>query len=130
MDQETSVPKEVRDRARQLAAQAKSRGELIPKPCAVCGDEKVEMHHFDYLIPLEVIWLCKPHHVAVHSGMLQHSSAAREQLRQDSRPMVITLTITESKTLTADHMTAFADKARRLGLTPEQLLFDLITTAP
>ena len=37
-------------------------GVLVPKPCEVCGDEKVEKHHDDYSKPLQVRWLCKQHH--------------------------------------------------------------------
>ena len=35
---------------------------LIRKPCEVCGSEKSQAHHEDYSKPLEVVWLCKPHH--------------------------------------------------------------------
>jgi len=37
-------------------------GKLIRKPCEICGNPKVEAHHEDYSKPLEVVWLCKPHH--------------------------------------------------------------------
>ena len=37
-------------------------GKIVRKPCEVCGAEKVEAHHEDYSKPLEVVWLCKPHH--------------------------------------------------------------------
>ena len=37
-------------------------GRLIKQPCEVCGDTNVEAHHKDYTKPLEINWLCIPHH--------------------------------------------------------------------
>jgi hypothetical protein len=52
----------LRNGARSYANVYQRRGKLIPKPCEVCGDPKVEKHHDDYTKPLEVRWLCKRHH--------------------------------------------------------------------
>ena len=41
-------------------------GRLEKKPCKVCGDPKAEAHHEDYYKSLDVTWLCKPHHRALH----------------------------------------------------------------
>lgn len=41
-------------------------GTLVKLPCWVCGCEKVEGHHPDYDAPLDVIWLCKKHHMEIH----------------------------------------------------------------
>jgi hypothetical protein len=41
-------------------------GKLLVLPCIVCGD-KAEAHHPDYSRPLDVVWLCKPHHKETHS---------------------------------------------------------------
>lgn len=38
-------------------------GSMKRSPCVVCGAEKSEAHHEDYSMPLDVIWLCKSHHV-------------------------------------------------------------------
>lgn len=46
------------------------RGKIQRGPCAVCGEESVEAHHEDYSKPLEVVWLCRRHHVALTSGKL------------------------------------------------------------
>jgi hypothetical protein len=40
---------------------------LVPEPCNVCGEtESVQGHHDDYTRPLEVRWLCRRCHAAVH----------------------------------------------------------------
>lgn len=41
-------------------------GRLQPKPCEVCGAEKVDGHHDDYSKPLSVRWLCRKHHAEHH----------------------------------------------------------------
>lgn len=38
-------------------------GRLIKQACRYCCELKVQAHHEDYSKPLEVIWLCKKHHV-------------------------------------------------------------------
>lgn len=56
----------LKDRARYEVAYALQRGRLTKWPCIVCGAEKVEAHHPDYSRPLDVQWLCRPHHREVH----------------------------------------------------------------
>src|SRR5688572_12977486 len=34
--------------------------------CSVCNSPRSEAHHEDYSKPLEVIWLCRPHHLERH----------------------------------------------------------------
>jgi hypothetical protein len=41
------------------------RGKIIKNPC-FCGSWDVEAHHEDYNKPLEVIWLCREHHLKHH----------------------------------------------------------------
>lgn len=53
--------------ARSYANVYKRRGKLIPKPCEVCGEAEVQMHHEDYTKPLDVRWLCKIHHAEHHA---------------------------------------------------------------
>lgn len=50
-----------RARAHQKVYYAVKTGKLFRKPCW-CGAIKVEAHHFDYSKPLEVEWVCRPHH--------------------------------------------------------------------
>jgi hypothetical protein len=55
------------DSAHRQVAQALKRGTLKKEPCRVCGAHPAEAHHADYSKPLEVQWLCSPHHRAEHS---------------------------------------------------------------
>lgn len=41
-------------------------GILVRQPCAICGEEKVEAHHDNYNLPLQVTWLCREHHLERH----------------------------------------------------------------
>jgi len=48
----------------------RSRPELGPKPCNVCGTTiKVDAHHEDYDKPLDVVWYCRQHHMDRHKEM-------------------------------------------------------------
>ena len=38
-------------------------GTLKKKNCEVCGEKKVDAHHEDYSKLLDIVWLCKKHHV-------------------------------------------------------------------
>src|SRR5258708_29167313 len=57
------------DRQKRIAHSAVRRalasGELVRKPCKVCG-AKAEAHHPNYFKPLEVVWLCPSHHNEEH----------------------------------------------------------------
>lgn len=55
-----------KDRARAAVNHAVARGKMERKPCEVCGDPKSDGHHDDYAKPLDVRWLCRPHHMEVH----------------------------------------------------------------
>lgn len=57
-----------RKRARTDAYLAVKRGELKKLPCEICGKERVEAHHEDYKKPLQVRWLCRRHHLQLHSN--------------------------------------------------------------
>lgn len=58
-------------RAAVIAANNAVRdGRLQRQPCEVCGtNEQVEKHHDDYGRPLDVRWLCHPHHRAHHVAL-------------------------------------------------------------
>lgn len=53
-------------RARLATGNAIRDGRLIPQPCEVCGQAKVDAHHDDYSKPLDVRWLCRKHHTEHH----------------------------------------------------------------
>lgn len=50
-----------------LARKAVKIGLLAKAPCEVCGCVKSEGHHSDYSKPIEVMWLCRKHHMGWHS---------------------------------------------------------------
>jgi len=59
--------------AHGLVAKALLDGSLVKKPCGwqvspdvKCGDSETVGHHPDYDKPLEVIWLCRGHHMRAH----------------------------------------------------------------
>lgn len=43
-----------------------AKGRMERLPCVVCGNPNSDGHHEDYAKPLDVIWLCKKHHRAIH----------------------------------------------------------------
>lgn len=52
-------------RARYTLRQAVRSGRIAKLPCEQCG-AAAEAHHEDYGKPLEVRWLCRPHHAELH----------------------------------------------------------------
>jgi hypothetical protein len=62
---------EAQARAQELCNRAIRRGELIRQThCEKCGSTtRVDAHHEDYEKPLEVMWLCRRHHVRRHFEM-------------------------------------------------------------
>jgi hypothetical protein len=56
-----------RRKASHIVGNAIRDGRLKRQPCICCGSENVEAHHPDYSRPLDVVWLCIPHHKEVHS---------------------------------------------------------------
>lgn len=52
--------------ARNITTSAIKNGRLIKKPCEECGCLITEAHHQDYYKPLDVVWLCRIHHLERH----------------------------------------------------------------
>lgn len=51
------------------------RGKVVKLPCEICGSERSEAHHEDYDKPLEVVWLCREHHLELHEAKkVKHNS--------------------------------------------------------
>jgi hypothetical protein len=55
----------LKNKARQICANAIRGGKLIRQPCEKCG-KKAQAYHDDYAKPLEVRWLCPKHHGEHH----------------------------------------------------------------
>lgn len=54
-------------RARRSFHKALKCGTIFPGFCEVCGaKENIHGHHTDYSKPLEVMWLCRKHHIEIH----------------------------------------------------------------
>ena len=62
----TFSQKKVKDAVRTITQQRIASGEIVRKPCRVCGNSVVDAHHFDYRTP-RVIFLCRKHHCDWHS---------------------------------------------------------------
>jgi hypothetical protein len=56
-----------RRKAQNLLSSAVKLQKIQKLPCIVCGVEKTEAHHPDYDRPLDVIWMCPPHHKQTHA---------------------------------------------------------------
>ena len=55
--------------AHNAVAKALLAGKIVPWPCCAlpeCSETKVEAHHPDYDAPLDVVWICGPHHKQLH----------------------------------------------------------------
>ena len=55
-----------RIKANNAVSNAVRDGRLKKQPCWICG-EKAIAHHPDYSRPLDVVWLCQPHHKQAHA---------------------------------------------------------------
>jgi hypothetical protein len=66
--------------ARTLARRAVQKGVRKKEPCEICGDNNAVAHHLDYSQPLDVHWLCAPHHIQLHALMRQQNPRARDRL--------------------------------------------------
>jgi hypothetical protein len=60
-------------KAREALRYNVKMGYMKKKPCEKCNELKVESHHEDYEKPLEVIWLCRKHHLEIHNKTLHNN---------------------------------------------------------
>lgn len=56
--------------AHQAVQRALASGRLVRQPCERCGAVPAHAHHDDHSKPLDVRWLCPPHHREHHAGIL------------------------------------------------------------
>lgn len=54
-------------RAHNLVNNNVRSGNLVSQPCEICGETSTVAHHDDYLMPLNVRWLCQAHHKQWHA---------------------------------------------------------------
>lgn len=62
----TGEEQTLKRKARVKAQYARNKGTLKKQRCVFCGNQRSQMHHPDYAKPLEVIWLCRSHHLYIH----------------------------------------------------------------
>lgn len=64
----SDLPKIQREKAnaRAYANVYQRRGILKPKACERCGEKRAQKHHDDYSKPLQVRWMCRRCHLALH----------------------------------------------------------------
>jgi hypothetical protein len=55
-----------KDIARSYAGVYLRKGFIKKADCVECGSPESEMHHPDYDKPIEIVWLCREHHVELH----------------------------------------------------------------
>ena len=56
-----------KSKAHRIVYAAIKKGTLVRKPCQRCGSTtRVQAHHHDYSLPLDVHWLCEPCHNLEH----------------------------------------------------------------
>jgi len=58
-----------RRQARFAVKIAVEAGRLTRQPCEKCDNPKSEAHHEDYSQPLNVMWLCRKHHLERHQAL-------------------------------------------------------------
>lgn len=74
----------VRANAHHITSAAIRDGKIKKKPCEVCGSLDVQAHHDDYSKPLEVRWLCVPHHNEHHVQERRKALLARLQSSKET----------------------------------------------
>lgn len=72
--------------ARQTVRTEVRAGRLVPLPCLFCGDSRSQAHHEDYSKPLDVVWLCRLHHVARHNEIRDQKRALAASRRVGTHP--------------------------------------------
>lgn len=44
------------------------KGIILKRACLMCNLTRTVAHHPNYKKPLQVVWVCKPHHHQIHYG--------------------------------------------------------------
>ena len=61
-----SETQRAKDICRSYAQVYLRRGKITREPCSVCSSPVAQMHHEDYTKPLQIVWVCRPCHLALH----------------------------------------------------------------
>ena len=102
-------------KARSLAANCQTSGQLVPLPCEVCGDPETEKHHENYDHPFDVRWLCYEHHRMVTAGEIKLAYREPQVFHRSDRKTVLAIgKIARNivKGLTSEQLTELQDGIR------------------
>ena len=76
-----------KNKVRSVVKKALKTHTLHKRPCLKCGDLNAEAHHEDYDQPLEVMWLCRTHHLRLH--LLTRKKKVRKQYPKAILPKAV-----------------------------------------
>ncbi len=68
-----SKEQKLKNKCRSYSGVYLKRGKIKKENYAVCGSEKSQIHHEDYSNPLNIIWLCRKHHLEHHKTLTNNS---------------------------------------------------------
>lgn len=77
---------------------ALKRGDLLRGACVRCGAEKAQAHHDDYSKPLEVMWLCRAHHVERHAELKLLASSQTAAVSSDAAGLSVRVSVKNATT--------------------------------
>ena len=103
-------------KANNAVSRAIRAGKLVKQPCIRCGGLPAVAHHDDYSKPLDVIWLCRKHHVELH---LERGDNMRGR-QSTPRLRIFSFSATDPQTAW------LKAEARRIGITIGELLRRII----
>lgn len=65
----------IKRKARYTAYNALAYGNIMKKPCSMCGcNNNIEIHHTDYTKPLQVTFLCRNCHMIIHGRIKTYNN--------------------------------------------------------
>lgn len=99
----------LRYEAHNAVGNALRDGRLVKQRCEVCGSLRTQAHHPDYRKPLDVMWLCRKHHVEwhLHNEALPHSDDAKRRI-EDAE------VVDEQRALLGRKITPWSDEEMRV----------------
>ena len=82
----TATPEKYK--AKCLVTAGIRNGSIVKQPCSECGDKVVDAHHPDYDKPLDIVWLCRKHHMEIHGKQLHDYSLLSENRKKELRDSI------------------------------------------